>query len=133
MSMITKGTGTYLKASSSKGAPRTYPVRAFRPMPPSGRRDVNEGSKRHRTPSPEPSRKKTVRQIYKEILKRKVGKSTTPPKAMCVSDRDTDSLPTGVDTPNTVRMTGDSPQSPPNPQDQEDTLQKKLAWRNEEI
>ena len=52
---------------------------------------------------------------------------------MCVSDSDTDSLPTGVDTPNTVRMTGDSPQSPPNPQDQEDTLQEKLARRNEEI
>ena len=108
-------------------------MRAFRPMPPSGSRDAHEGSKRHRTPSPEASRKKTVGQIYKEILERKVGKRTTPPKAMCVSDSDTDSLPTGVDTPNTVRMTGDSPQSPPNPQDQEDTLQEKLARRNEEI
>ena len=114
-------------------APRKYPVRAFRPMPPSGSRDAQEGSKRHRTPSPEVSRKKTVGQIYKEILERKVGKSKTPPKAMHVSDSDTDSVPTGVDTPNTVRMTGDSPQSPPNHQDQEDTLEEKIAKRNEEI
>ena len=98
--------------------PRKYPVRAFRPMPPAERRNVNEGSKRHRTPSPEASRKKTVGQIYKEILERKVGKGKTPPKAMNVSNSDTDSVPTGGDTPNTVRMTGDSPQSPPNPQDQ---------------
>ena len=116
-------------------APRRYPVRAFRPMPPSGSRDAHEGSKRHRTPSPEASRKKTVGQMYKEILERKVGKNTTPPTAVHVSDSDTDtdSVPTGVDTPNTVRMTGDSPQSPPNPWDQEDTLEEKIAKRNEEI
>ena len=113
--------------------PRNYPVRAFRPMPPAERRNVNEGSKRHRTPSPEASRKKTVGQIYKEILERKVGKSKTPPRAVHVSDSDTDSVPTGVDTPNTVRMTQDSPQSPPNPQDQEDTLEEKMAKRNEEM
>ena len=51
----------------------------------------------------------------------------------CVCDSDTDSVPTGVDTSNTVRMTGDSPQSPPNPQEQEDTLEEKVAKRNEEI
>ena len=101
-------------------------------MPPSGSRDAQEGSKRHRTPSPEASRKKTVGQIYKQILERKVGKSKTPPTAVHVSGSDTDSVPTGVDTPNTVRMTGDSPQSPPNPQDQEDTLEEKIAKRNAE-
>ena len=63
----------------------------------------------------------------------KGGKNKTPPTAVHVSDSDTDSVPTGVDTPNTVRMTGDSPQSPPNPQDQEDTLEEKIAKRNEEI
>ena len=114
-------------------APRKYPVRAFRPMPPAERRNVHEGSKRHRTPSPEDSRKKTVGQIYKEILERKVGKSKTPPTAVHVSDSDTDSVPTGIDTPNTVRMTGDSPQSPPNQQEQEDTLEEKIAKRNEEM
>ena len=72
-------------------------------------------------------------EIYRQILERKVGKSKTPPKTVCVSDSDTDSVPTGVDTPNTVRMTGDSPKSPPNPQDQEDTLEEKIAKRNEEI
>ena len=113
-------------------APRKYPVRAFRPMPPSGSREAQEGSKRHRIPSPEVSRKKTVGQIYKEILERKVGKSKTPPTAMNVSDSDTDSVPTGVDTPNTVRMTGDSPRSPPSPQDQEDTLEEKIAKKNAE-
>ena len=113
--------------------PKKYPVRAFRPMSPAERRNVNEGSKRHRTPSPEASRKKTVGQIYKEILERKVGKEKTPPKAVNVSDSDTDSVPTGVDNPYTVRMTGDSPQSPPDPQDQEDTLEEKIAERNEEM
>ena len=113
--------------------PRKYPVRAFRPMPPAERRNVNEGSKRQRTPSPETSRKKIVGQMYKEILERKVGKDKTPLKTMNVSDSDTDSVPTGVDTPNTVRMTGDSPQSPPNPQDQEDILEEKIARRNEEM
>ena len=112
--------------------PRKYPVRAFRPMPPAERRNVHEGSKRHRTPSPEASRKKTVGQIYKEILEGKVGRGKTPPKAVNVSDSDTDSVSTGVDTPNTVRMTGDSPQSPPNQQEQEDTLEEKMAKRNEE-
>ena len=107
--------------------PRKYPVRAFRPMPPAERRSVNEGSKRHRTPSPETSRKKIVGQMYKEILERKVGKDKTPLKTVNVSDSDTDSVPTGVDTPNTVRMTGDSPQSPPNPQEQEDTLEEKTT------
>ena len=114
-------------------APRKYPVRAFRPMSPAENRNAHEGSKRHRTTSPEASRKKTVGQIYKEILERKVGKSKTPPTAMHVSDSDTDSVPTGVDTPNTVRMAGDSPQSPPNNQDQEDTLEEKIAKRNEEM
>ena len=114
-------------------APRKYPVRAFRPMPPAESRNAHEGSKRHRTPSPEASRKKTVGQIYKEILDRKGAKNKTPPTAMHVSDSDTDSVPTGVDTPNTVRMTGDSPQSPPNLQDQEDILEEKIAKRNEEI
>ena len=52
---------------------------------------------------------------------------------MNVSDSDTDSVPTGVDTPNTVRMTGDSPQSPPNPQEQEDTLEEETTRRNEEM
>ena len=52
---------------------------------------------------------------------------------MNVSDSDTDSVPTGVDTPNTVRMTGDSPQSPPNPQDQEDILGRENSKRNEEM
>ena len=61
-----------------------------------------------------------------------MGKSKTPPKAMCVSDSDTDSVPTGVDNPNTGRMTGDSPQSPPNNQDQEDILEEKIAKRNAE-
>ena len=102
-------------------------------MPPAERRNVNEGSKRLRTPSLEASRKKTVGQIYKEILERKVEKGKTPPKAVNVSDSDTDSVPTGVDTPNTVRMAEDSPQSPPNPQDQEDTLEEKIAKRNEEM
>ena len=69
-----------------KRAPRRYPVRAFRPMPSAERRNVHEGSKRHRTPSPEDSRKKTVGQIYKEILERKVGKSKTPPTAVHVSE-----------------------------------------------
>ena len=114
-------------------APRKYPVRAFRPMPPAESRNAHEGSKRHRTPSPEDSRKKMVGQIYKEILERKVGKSKIPPTAMHVSDSDTDSVPTGVDTPNTVRMIWDSPQSPPNDQDQEDTLEEKIAKRNEEM
>ena len=59
-----------------------------------------------------------------------MGKSKTPPTAVHVSDSDTDSVPTGVDTPNTVRMTGDSPQSPPNPQEQGDTLEEKIAKRN---
>ena len=113
--------------------PRKYPVRAFRPMPPAERRNVNEGSKRHRTPSPEASRKKTVGQIYKEILERKVEKGKTPPKAVNASDSDTDSVPTGVDTPNTVRMAGDSPQSPPNPQDEDNTLEEKITKRNEEM
>ena len=102
-------------------------------MPPAENRNAHERSKRHRTPSPEASRKKTVGQIYKEILERKAGKSKTPPTAVHVSDSDTDSVPTGIDTPNTVRMTGDSLQSPPNPQNQEDTLEEKIAKRNEEI
>ena len=114
-------------------APKKYPVRAFRPMPSVESRNAQEGSKRYRTPSPETGRKKTVGQIYKEILKRKVGNNKTPPTAVNVSDSDTDSVPTGVDTSNTVRMTGDSPQSPPNPQDQKDTLEEKIARRNEEI
>ena len=114
-------------------APRKYPVRAFRPMPPAESINAHDGSKRHRTPSPEANRKKTIGQIYKEILEKKVGKSKTPPTAVHVSDSDTDSVPTGEDTPNTVRMTGNSPQSPPNPQDQEDTLEEKIAKRNEEI
>ena len=46
---------------------------------------------------------------------------------------DTECVPTGVDTPNTVRMTGDSPQSPPNHQEQEDTLEERIAKRNEEM
>ena len=83
--------------------------------------------------SPGASRKKIVGQMYKEILERKVGKDKTPLKTVNVSDSDTDSVPTGVDTPNTVRMTGDSPQSPPNPQEQEDTLEEKTIRRNEEI
>ena len=62
-----------------------------------------------------------------------MGKRAAPPKAVCVSDSDTDSLPTGVDTPNTIRMTGDSPQSPSNPQDQEDALEEKIARKNQEI
>ena len=111
--------------------PRKYPVRAFRPMPPAEKRAVNEGSKRHRTPSPEASRKKIVGQMYKKILERKVGKDKTPLYTVNVSDSDTDSVPTGEDTPNTVRMTGDSPQSPPNPQEQEDTLEEETTMRKE--
>ena len=113
--------------------PRKYPVRAFRPMPPAQKRTVNEGSKRHRTPSPEASRKRIVGQMYKEVLERKVGKDKTPLNTVNVNDSDTDSVPTGEDTPNTVRMTGDSPQSPPNPQEQEDTLEEKITRRNEEM
>ena len=113
--------------------PRKYPVRAFRPMPPSVSRSANEGLKRARTPSPEASRKKTVGQMYKEILQRKEEKKTVPPKNVCVSDSDTDSLPGGEDTPNTVRMTGDSPQSPPNVIYQDDTLEEKIARRNKEM
>ena len=102
-------------------------------MPPAQKRTVNEGSKRHRTPSPEASRKRTVGQMYKEVLERKVGKDKTPLNTVNVNDSDTDSVPTGEDTPNTVRMTGDSPQSPPNPQEQEDTLEEKITRRNEEM
>ena len=113
--------------------PRKYPVRAFRPVPPSVSRSIHEGSKRHRTPSPEASSKKTVGQIYKEILERKEGKKAVPPKNVCVSDSDTDSLPTGEDTSNTIRMMGDSPQSPPNVIYQEDTLEEKMARRENEL
>ena len=67
-------------------------------MPPAKKRTVNEGSKRHRTPSPEASRKRTVGQMYKEVLERKVGKDKTPLNTVNVNDSDTDSVPTGEDT-----------------------------------
>ena len=104
-------------------------MRAFRPLTHNKGGPVPKGSKRYRTPSPGASRKKTIGQINREILARRTQRKAALPKPLSTSDSDSVE---GLDTPNTVRMTGDSPQSPPTTLDKEETLEEKIARHREE-